>query len=118
MWIKFILLAAVLVILVWFVRSEHTLRIRASKKLAFFAFVILNAYAVLRPNDVSTVANWVGVGRGTDLVLYLLVVGVTFVALNFYLKVRQLERSMADLAREMTVSDGEALNQRRGILIE
>ncbi|HZN46012.1 MAG TPA: DUF2304 domain-containing protein [Ramlibacter sp.] len=118
MWIKLLLLAAVLLTLVWFVRSEHTLRLRASKKLAFFAFVLLFIYAVLRPDDLSKVANWVGVGRGADLLLYLLAVGVVFIALNFYLKVRQLERAMTDLAREVAVREGEALNRRRGLLTE
>ena len=118
MWIKLLLLAGVLLTLVWFVRSEHTLRMRASKKLAFFAFVLLNVYAVLRPDDLSMVAHWVGVGRGADLLLYLLAIGVIFIALNFYLRVRQLERALTDLAREMAVREGETFNRQRGLLTE
>jgi hypothetical protein len=118
MWIKLLLLSAVLLTLVWFVRREHTLRVAAGKKLAFFAFIILNVYAVVRPDDLSTVANLIGVGRGADLLLYLLVVGVVFIAMNFYLKVRQLERALTDLAREMAVREGEAANRRRGVLAD
>jgi small membrane protein len=118
MWIKVLLLAGVLITLVMFVRSEHGLRMQANKKLAFFVFLLVNAYAVLRPDDLSWVANRLGVGRGADLLLYLLVLAFVFVALNLYLKMRQYERQLTDLAREMAVREAEQVNRQRGLLID
>src|SRR6185369_13974243 len=72
--IQYALLAGVLVIVFVFIRGQHGVRMQASKRLAFFAFALLNVYAVLRPDDVTRVAKFVGVGRGTDLLLYALIV--------------------------------------------
>ena len=37
-------------------------------------FVIAAVYAILRPNDTTVLANWLGVARGTDLLQYALVI--------------------------------------------
>jgi hypothetical protein len=98
--IQIVLLAAVLILLAVFARHWNTTRVRAWKRIAFLAFCLANAYAVLRPGDTTKVAHLVGVGRGTDLVLYLLVVGVTILALNTYLRFRAIERRLTELARD------------------
>ncbi|MEW1865734.1 DUF2304 domain-containing protein [Streptomyces sp. NBC_00669] len=100
MLIQIVLLSAVVVLLAVFMRSWNTTRTRAWKRIAFLAFCFLNAYAVLRPGDTTKAAHLLGVGRGTDLVLYLLVVGVTALALNTYLRFRAMERRLTELARD------------------
>jgi len=98
--IQIVLLSAVVILLAVFARNWNTTRMRAWKRIAFLAFCLANAYAVLRPGDTTKVAHLVGVGRGTDLVLYLLVVGVTILALNTYLRFRAIERRLTELARD------------------
>jgi small membrane protein len=115
MWIKLVLLCAVAVLLVTFVRREHGVKVQANKRLAFFVFLIANVYAVLRPDDVSRLANLIGVGRGADLVLYLLVVAFVFVVINFYPKMKESERRLTDLARSIALRDAELLNKERGV---
>ena len=114
--IQYLLLAAVLGFLVMFVRSKHGVRMRASKRLAFFAFLAVNAYAVLRPNDVTRVAHLVGVGRGTDLLLYILIVTFIFAMTNFYLRLQAAERRVTDLARATAIYQAELVNRDRGLL--
>jgi hypothetical protein len=118
MWIKALLLLAVVVTLVYFVRREHGVGLQAWKRIAFFVFVIGNIYAVLRPADVSRLANGLGVGRGADLVLYLLVVAFVFTVLNFYLRTRQAERRLTDLARAVALQQAEQVNRDRGVLTD
>lgn len=103
MLIQIVLLSAVAVLLAVFARSWNTTRTRAWKRIAFLTFCVLNAYAVLRPADTTRVAHLLGVGRGTDLVLYLLVVGVTLLALNTYLRFLAVERRLTELARDMAL---------------
>jgi hypothetical protein len=107
MLIRLILLAAVVATLIFFVRSQHGQRLRAHKRIAFFAFLALNAYAVLRPEDVMWVAVQLGVGRGADLVLYLLVVCFIFTTLNLYLRQRELEQRLTDVTRALALRDAE-----------
>ena len=111
--IQIILLLGAGALLVLFIRRWDAAHTRAWKRIGFFVFVVANMYAVLRPNDVTWVAHRVGVGRGTDLVLYLLVVGVSFFALNTYMRFRSLERKVTDLARTVALRDAELLNSER-----
>lgn len=116
--IQVLLLIAVAGLLFGFIRWQHGVRLQASKRLAFFGFLALNVWAVLRPDDVTAVAQRLGVGRGADLLLYLLVVAFIFVVLNFYLRFRDMSERFTDLARAVALRDAELVNRERGVLIE
>ncbi|MPZ65617.1 MAG: DUF2304 family protein [Pseudonocardiaceae bacterium] len=111
----FLILAAVGA-LVYFVRRQHNIRIRASKRIAFFLFVAVNIYAVLLPEHVTWVAQQLGVGRGTDLVLYLLVVAFLFGMLNSYLRQREISEHLTNLARTVAIREAELDNRERGLI--
>ncbi|MGH3591899.1 MAG: DUF2304 domain-containing protein, partial [Pseudonocardiaceae bacterium] len=104
--------------LVYFVRLAHNVHIRASKRIAFFAFIVVNIYAVLRPDDMTWTAQQIGVGRGTDLVVYLLVVAFVFGMLNTYLRQREISNHLTDLARTVALRDAELTNRDRGLVTE
>jgi hypothetical protein len=116
MLIKGLLLLAVAVLLLGFVRWQHGVRLQAGKRLGFFAFLALNAWAVLRPDDVTAVAQRVGVGRGADLVLYTLFVAFVFVVLHFYMRFRDLGERFTELARSVALREAELVNRERGLL--
>ncbi|MFP5021086.1 DUF2304 domain-containing protein [Pseudonocardia phyllosphaerae] len=117
MTLQIILVLAALGALAYFVRSGQTVGVRASKRLAFFGFVLLNIYAVLRPDDVTMVARLLGIGRGTDLIVYLLVVALLFATLNSYLRDREISQHLTNLARQVAVRDAE-LDRREQELAE
>jgi len=71
---------------------------------------------VLRPDDVTRVAKFVGVGRGTDLLLYALIVAFVFSTLAMYMRLREDEQRVTQLARAVALRDAEALNRERGLL--
>jgi small membrane protein len=106
--IQYLLIIAVIVILVLFLRNHGTSKGRASNKIAFVLFVVFGVFAVLEPDYVTDLARLVGVGRGTDLVLYGLVVAFTFVVINTYLRFRDWEQRQARLARAVAISAAEA----------
>jgi small membrane protein len=116
MWIQLLLLSVIAVALVMFVRRWYGVRMQASKRIAFFAFLAVNAWAVVRPDDVTWVANRLGVGRGADLVLYLLVAGFALATLNTYLRFRELDRRFTELTRTLAIREAELVNRERGLL--
>lgn len=116
MLIKILLLLAAAVLLLGFVRWQHGVRLQAGKRLGFFAFLALNVWAVLRPDDLTVVAQQLGVGRGADLVLYGLFVAFVFVVLHFYLRFRDLGERFTELARAVALRDAELVNRERGLL--
>ena len=115
--IQTLLLLGIAGVLVMFVRGQHGVRMQAGKRLAFVAFLVLNAYAVVRPEDTTWVAKHVfGIGRGADLLLYALIVTFVFVVINFYLRLRDSEQRVTELARAVAIRDAELLNRDRGLL--
>jgi hypothetical protein len=108
--IKILLILAVVSLLLLVLRSHGTSRGGAYVKIGMAAFLAFAVYAVIRPDDVTWVAEKVGVGRGTDLLVYLLVVGFGFFAISTYLRFKELELRYARLARAIALA--EAANRR------
>ena len=101
--IKMLLIAAVLGFGVLVMRDragQHQLVRRATMLLVAAAGVV----AVLWPNLTTYLANAVGVGRGTDLVLYVLVMAFVYYALATAQRIHDLERSITLLTRELAIS--------------
>lgn len=105
--IQSILIAAVVVLFLFFIRSSHSVRTQAFKRIGFVIFLILSLDAVLRPDDTTWLAHKVGVGRGADLLLYMLVAAFAFFAVNTFLRFRNLERRFTDLARAVALRDAQ-----------
>ena len=60
---------------------------------------------MLRPDDLTVVARWLGVSRGTDLLLYMLVVGFVFTTMSTYMRLREQELRYARLARAIALQN-------------
>ena len=103
--IKLVLLAAIVVIGVLAYRGSR----RASYRLLWRSAGVLVAVgaglSVLFPNSLTEVANLVGVGRGTDLVLYVLVVTFMLVTVTLVRRLSELERRYVRLARWVAIHD-------------
>ncbi|MGC5257037.1 DUF2304 domain-containing protein [Gordonia sp. DT218] len=108
--IQILLVAAALGLVWYFITNRGNARASAGVKLLFVAFVVFGIYAMLRPNDITAVAEWVGVGRGTDLVLYCLVIAFAFTTVATYLRFRELEIRYARLARAIALQNAEKQN--------
>ncbi len=64
---------------------------------------------VVKPEWSSQLAGLVGVGRGVDLIMYLAFVGLGFISLILYTKLRQLEQRMTELARQGAIQHASRL---------
>jgi hypothetical protein len=60
---------------------------------------------VIRPDALTAVANRLGVGRGADLLLYVLAVGVLALGLHVYARFGDLEDRIVALARQVALAD-------------
>lgn len=107
MLIQVILISAAMGILVLLLRSRASARTRAWKKLIVVALTALAVASILQPQLTQEAANLVGVGRGTDLLLYLLTAVFLYVALGFYLRFRDVERQLTILARRLALDEAE-----------
>lgn len=103
-----ILAVLVLVALVgFFIVSRGTARASAGVKILFVVFVVFGFYAMFRQNDVTWVANKLGIQRGLDLVLFLLVIAFAFTTVSTYLRFRELDIRYARLARAIALQNAQ-----------
>lgn len=112
-----LLIAAAAGIFLYFVSRKHNVRMQASKRIGFFLFLALNVYAVLFPEHTTVLAHALGIGRGADLLLYLLVVAFVFGMLNTYLRFRGTTQQITELARTLAIREAELVNHQRGLMV-
>lgn len=115
MLIQILLILAVLVGLVVLVRDGGKTYVQASKRVGLLVFAGVSVYAVIRPESFTVLAAFLGVGRGTDLLLYGLVVAFVFGMLSMYVRFRVVDRRYTDLARAFAIRDAELVNRERGL---
>ena len=75
-------------------------------------------YVVWVPNHASAVAEWAGIGRGADLILYIWAALSLIIMLNLHLKLRSQLQLITGLARALalqnvTYTREAAINTRR-----
>src|SRR6478735_9079361 len=113
--IKILLIIGVIGLLLLLVRSHGTNRGGALVKIGMAVFLVFAAYAVIRPDDVTWVAGKLGVGRGADLVLYLLVIGFGLFAISTYLRFKELELKYARLARAIALNEADQRDHQHSV---
>ena len=111
-WIQLLLIVSVLALLVYLLRSRGSARSKAWVKVGYVLFVIAGIYAILRPDDTTVVANWVGVDRGTDLLEYVLIIVFAFTTLSTYVRFKEIELKYAQLARAVALQNARVPEQR------
>lgn len=105
MWIKIILLVSISVIALIGLRAPRGARHLALRRMTLLAFVLFAAASVLFPEVWNTLANAVGVGRGTDLLLYGLILAFLGYMATSYLRFRGLESQITLLARRIALDE-------------
>lgn len=111
--IQILLIAAFIVLLIRFLANPTSYQIKAWKKIIGILFVVLAIIAVLLPESLNKVANFVGVGRGADLLLYILTLAFIFVVFNLYVSSKQEQRQFVKLARKLALLEAESRYSRR-----
>ncbi|MEU0499230.1 DUF2304 domain-containing protein [Mycobacterium sp. NPDC006124] len=102
-WIQVLLIGAIVVLLVYLLSSRRSARSRAWVKMGYVVFVLAAVSAIVRPNDTTLVANWLGVDRGADLLEYALVIAFLFTAISTYLRFKDLELKHAQMVRAVAL---------------
>ncbi len=105
--IQIVLIAAVLIFFLYYLRSRGSSRSSALFKLLFLAFCLFGVYTVIRPNDLTAMAQAIGVDRGTDLMLYALVVTFGFTTVGTYLRFREQELRYTRLVRAIALQGAQ-----------
>jgi small membrane protein len=102
--IKIVLIMAIIGMF-WAFRNRSRVGLRAGARLAVLLLAVLAAVSIIQPSVAQRAADELGVTRGTDLLLYLLVMVFAASSLGFYFRFRELERRLADLTRAQAIRE-------------
>jgi hypothetical protein len=72
-----------------------------------FLLLAVAGAAVLMPERTDVIAQWMGVGAGKDLILYLVQALLLLLSLHFYTKNVDHQRQLAQLVREIALLRAE-----------
>lgn len=114
--IQLILIAGFFVLVVFFLANPQSLKLQAWKKVISLLFLFTAVIFITNPDFANIVANKVGVGRGADLLLYLLTLAFIFVSLSNYIRSKQDHNRVVILARKIAIA--EALARKNSIKTE
>ena len=98
-----ILVAGIVFLLLRYLASPASIRTRAWKKILGVLLAVLAVTVVVFPDFSNDVAHSVGIGRGADLLLYLLTLAFGFGALSVYVKDKKEEQQIVLLARKVAL---------------
>jgi hypothetical protein len=111
-WIQVLLILAIVTLLVYLLRSRRSAQAKAWVKVGYVFFVLAAVYAIVRPDDTTVVANWLGVARGADLLEYALIVAFLFTTISTYMRFKDLELKYARLARAVALEGARVPDPR------
>lgn len=112
LWIQVILVIAIAVVTVLLTRSTAGARHQAIRRLLLVGFVVAAILAVLFPGILSAIAAIVGVGRGTDLLLYALVIAFIGYVATSQRRANVMARKITLLTRELSLSEAYARKEK------
>ena len=90
-------------------RANLSWKFRVSRSIVWLAAIV----AVTNPNEVTRFANVLGVGRGADIILYMVTLAFLSVSFFFYAQQLRLRRELSKLAGYIAIRNAERGGQDR-----
>jgi hypothetical protein len=104
--IKIILVLGVMAAAVPLLQGQGA-RHLAIRRILLMLFMTFAAASIFRPDLWTRLANLVGVGRGSDLVLYSLVIAFLGFVMTSYVRNRAIELQLTRLARRIALAEAD-----------
>jgi hypothetical protein len=105
MWIQPVLIIAMIAIAVYLTRSTPSDRHLAIRRILLFGSLVAGIALILVPEWLTAIARLVGIGRGTDLLVYGSIVAFLLYVVTDYKRSVKQDRATTSLARELTLAE-------------
>jgi hypothetical protein len=102
-----IIAVAAVGLVAFFILRGGGARHQAIRRILLLLFVVAAGVSVFFPQVLTWLANLVGIGRGTDLLLYVLVIAFLGFAATTFRRSRQLEDQITELSRRIALLGAE-----------
>jgi len=105
--IKITLIALIVMLIIRYYKGlKNNLILRFSFVLLFFTGILFVSF----PSYLTLIANFFGIGRGTDLLVYIIVITFYFGFIKLYSKERKTDIKMTRIIRQIAKKNGKILN--------
>ncbi len=81
------------------------LRTALTDRIIYFLLAVIGAILVINPEFSTRIANRIGIGRGTDLLLYLFIVTALFYSVGVTAEMKRLRRQLTTVIREIAIAN-------------
>lgn len=102
-WFQLTLVVCVLLLTYYLIKTRRKAQTKAYKKLLLLIFLFVSILTIIYPESLTAVAHIFGIGRGADLLLYVVALAVLFQLVNNYIKEREELVEIHKLARKVTI---------------
>lgn len=102
--IQLILVPLIVILVSFYLRRIRT---RVLDQIIVLCIGIVGIVLVVVPDWANTLAHFFGVGRGADLLIYLGLVGISYLLIMLYSKLRQTERRITELTRDAAMKHAQ-----------
>lgn len=109
---QFLLIAAVVIAAALVGRFMPGERSLALKRIYTILFVIAAVLAIVFPSILTVIANFFGIGRGTDLLLYVFIIASLMFAVAAVRGKARSEARVTELARSVALMEARLLERR------
>ncbi len=96
---QIILIAALILFVVYIYR----LRTIFLDRIIYLLCALVGIFLVIDPPLTTEIANWLGIGRGADLLFYLFIIASLFYAVETRSRLRRMERQITRLVRQVAI---------------
>lgn len=104
MTIKYILLVIILLIILKITGKFRSRELAGREYLLWLVVWVGGAFVILRPETATFVANLVGVGRGTDFMVYISVTVLFYLVFRILVRQEKTEREITKIVREIAIN--------------
>jgi hypothetical protein len=103
--IKIILISGIVLIGLVALREKVSGSSLALRRLSGAGIIVVGTVLILWPDITTVLAEWVGVGRGTDLLFYGCILVFMFTTISQGQRLYRLEQRLVNLTRELAIME-------------
>lgn len=105
--VQILLVLAVAVVSLVLIRGGSNAKHMAVRRIMVLLFALTAVFSIFFPSVLTSTAHLLGIGRGTDLVLYAFIVSFLVYMSTTHQRFRHMEASITKLARRVALDEAE-----------
>lgn len=105
--VQILLVLAVAIVSLVLIRGGSNAKHMAVRRIMVLLFALTAALSIFFPSLLTSAAHLLGIGRGTDLVLYAFIVSFLVYMSTTHQRFRHMETSITKLARRVALDEAE-----------